>query len=199
MTEQPTSTGAAPRRLLGTTDLALVAAFAALIAVLAVIGGIPVGGAGVPITLQTLGVLLAGAVLGPLRGFLSVGLYLVLAAVGLPILSGHTGGLAPFVGVTAGYLLTFPIAALVVGLVVRLAARAGRVGPLAILVGGLLGTVVNHLGGVIGMQAYLGVDWATAFSYDAPYWLGDVVKALLVAVVAAEVHKAFPQLLTRRG
>ena len=76
------------------TDVALIAAFAALIAACAVVGGIPVGGAGVDITLQTFGVLLAGCVLGPIRGFLAVTLYLGLGAVGLPVFAGHTAGLA---------------------------------------------------------------------------------------------------------
>ena len=80
------------------TDLALIAAFAALIAACTLIGGIPVGGAGVPITLQTFGVLLAGCVLGPVRGFLAVSLYLLLGAIGLPVFADHTGGLAAFSG-----------------------------------------------------------------------------------------------------
>ena len=57
--------------------------------------------------------------------------------------------------------------------------------------------MVNHLGGVVGLHAVLGGTWASAFSIDAAYWLGDVVKAAVVAIVAAEVHRAFPALLRR--
>ena len=78
--EEPTR-----RPRLGATDLALIASFAALISALAYVGAIPVGGAGVPITLQTFGVMLAGCLLGPLRGFLSVLLYLTNKRIWAPI------------------------------------------------------------------------------------------------------------------
>jgi biotin transport system substrate-specific component len=58
--------------------------------------------------------------------------------------------------------------------------------------------VLNHLAGVAGMKLNLHVGWSTGFSYDAPFWLGDTVKILIAALVAAEVHRAFPQLLRRR-
>ena len=64
------------------TDLALIASFAALISAFAYVGAIPVGGAGALITLQTAGVMLAGCLLGPTRGFLAVALYLALGAIG---------------------------------------------------------------------------------------------------------------------
>lgn len=190
---------AAPQstRGLSTTDLALVSSFAALIAVCAVIGGVPVGGGGVDITLQTFGVLLAGAVLGPVRGFLAVSLYLAIGAVGLPVFAGHTGGLAPFTGASAGYLFSFPFAAAAVGLVV-LAVGQRRTRAVWIFLGAAVATLVNHAAGIVGMKIFFSVSWATAASYDAPFWLGDVVKGLVVALVAAEVHRAFPQLLSRR-
>ncbi len=52
--------------------------------------------------------------------------------------------------------------------------------------------------GVVGMKLFFDVSWATAWSYDTPFWLGDLIKTALVALVAAEVHRAFPQLLHRR-
>jgi biotin transport system substrate-specific component len=186
-----------PRR--ATTDLALVAAFAALIAASAYLGGIPVGGAGVEITLQTFGILLAGAVLGPLRGFQAAALYLVLGAVGLPVFAGHTSGMGVFTGISAGYLWSFPLVALLAGLLVALAAR--RTGPTRARVAfacTLPAVVLNHALGVAGMKLHADVSWATAWGWDAPFWAGDLLKAALVALVAAEVHRAFPQLLRRR-
>ena len=97
-----------------TKDLAYIALFAAITAVLGLVPAIQVGP--VPITAQTLGVMLAGAVLGARRGFLSQLLFLVLVAIGLPLLASGTGGLAVFAGPTAGYLISWPIAAFVVGL-----------------------------------------------------------------------------------
>jgi biotin transport system substrate-specific component len=196
-TPETTASSGVPRRRTA-TDLALIAAFAALIAACAVIGGVPVGGAGVDITLQTFGVLLAGCVLGPVRGFLAASLYLLLGAIGLPVFAGHTGGLAPFTGVTAGYLISFPFAAALAGFLVQYVVRERRTRAAFVFVAALAGTVLNHVLGIIGMKLYLDVYWSQAIQFDAPFWVGDIVKAMLVALVAAEVHRAFPQLLARR-
>ncbi|MEX0426512.1 biotin transporter BioY [Nocardioides sp. DS6] len=193
-----TPTSAPARRLLTTTDLALVAAFAALISVCSYVAAIPVGGAGVPITLQTFGILLAGALLGPVRGLLAVVVYLVLGLAGLPVFAEHSAGPGVFTGATAGYLWTFPLVALVVGLVVRFVVGRRRTSALYVFLACALGVLVNHAGGIVGMSAVLHVDLAKAASFDAPYWLGDAIKAAVAALVAAEVHRAFPRLL-RRG
>ncbi|MDN4160557.1 biotin transporter BioY [Nocardioides abyssi] len=195
----PTASVATPRRRLTTTDLALVAAFAALIAACALVGGIPVGGAGVEITLQTFGILLAGCVLGPTRGFLAVLLYLGLGAIGLPVFSGREGGLGTFTGPTLGYLWSFPLVAGLAGLLVsRVAGRVRKSRAFWVFCCAVPGVVVNHLLGIVGMKYWYDVPWSVAWGYDAPFWAGDVLKAALVALVAAEVHRAFPQLLHGR-
>jgi len=190
-------TTSAPRRRSTATDIALIAAFAALIAACAVVGGIPVGGAGVDITLQTFGILLAGCVLGMVRGFLAVCVYLLLGAIGLPVFAGHTGGLSVFTGVTAGYLISFPFAAALAGFLVQFVFREQRTRAVFVFVAAMAGTVLNHVCGTIGMKIYLDVTWRQAFTFDAPFWVGDIVKALVVGIVAAEVHRAFPRLLGR--
>jgi biotin transport system substrate-specific component len=196
----PRSTPGRTSRRLTTTDLALVAAFAALIAACALVGEIPVGGSGVGITLQTFGVMLAGCVLGPVRGPLAVLLYLALGAIGLPVFSGHTSGLGVFTGASAGYLIAFPLAALVAGLLVRyVAGPVGRTRALVVFLCSAAGSLlVIHPLGIIGMKLFFDTSWSTAASYDAPFWIVDVLKTTLVALVAAEVHRAFPQLLQRR-
>src|SRR4051794_7835630 len=202
-TTDSTDPGAAPaperRRRSTPTDLALIAAFAALISACAYVGAIPVGGAGVPIPLQTFGVMLAGCVLGPVRGFLAVGLYLLLGAAGLPVFSEHSSGLGVFTGITAGYLWTFPLAALLAGVLVRYAAgRAGRTSALVVFLCAVPAVVLNHGAGILGMKLYADVPFSTAATWDAPFWVGDLLKILVAALVAAEVHRAFPQLLHRR-
>jgi len=187
------------RRRSTPTDLALIAAFAALISACAYIGAIPVGGAGVPITLQTFGVMLAGCVLGPVRGFLAVSLYLLLGIIGLPVFAEHSSGLGVFSGPSAGYLYAFPIAAFVGGYLVKYVARERRTRALFVfLCSATASVLVIHPMGIAGMKLYFDVSWAEAVTYDAPFWIGDVVKTTLVALVAAEVHRAFPQLLSRR-
>lgn len=185
------------RPALGTTDLALVASFAALISALAYLGAIPVGGAGVPITLQTFGVMLTGCLLGPVRGFLSVLLYLALGAVGLPVFAEHTSGLGTFSQPSAGYLLSFPLAALVGGLLVRyVAGERGKTRAAVVFACSLAGSaLVIHPAGILGLVLTLDLSVAEAFRIDVVYWVGDLLKTTLVALVAAEVHRAFPRLL----
>lgn len=186
------------RRRLGTTDLALVAAFAALICVCAYIGAIPVGASGVPITLQTFAVMLAGCVLGPVRGFLAAALYLLLGAIGLPVFAEHSSGLGAFTGPSQGYLWSFPIAAFVGGLLVVAIGPKRRTSALWVFLCSITASIlVIHPMGVAGMKLFFDVSWREALSYDVPFWLGDLVKTTFVAIIAAEVHKAFPRLLGR--
>lgn len=198
--EAATATTAEPKiTFLSATDLALIAAFAALIAAMAYIGAIPVGGAGVPITLQTLGVALAGAILGPLRGSLSVLLYLGLGAIGLPVFAEHSAGLGVFTSISFGYLISFPIAAALIGYLVKYVVAAKRTSALWVFLAVAAGSIlVVHPLGIVGMKLHQDVPWATAFSWDLPFWLGDLVKTTIAAIVAAEVHRAFPALLKRR-
>jgi biotin transport system substrate-specific component len=74
----------------------------------------------VPYTMQTFFVLLTGAFLGKRNGAVSMGLYLILGAIGMPVFSGGASGLSRILGTTGGYLFSFPIAAFVVGFLARL-------------------------------------------------------------------------------
>ena len=90
-----------------TKNLTLVSLMAAVTVIMAQIA-IPMP-AGIPMTLQTLAVTLAGVILGSKRGAISMLVYLLLGAVGLPVFSGFRGGFAMFVGPTGGFLISFPI------------------------------------------------------------------------------------------
>lgn len=107
-------------------DIARIAVFAALIVALGLPGSITVGGSGVPITLQSLGVMLAGAVLGARRGSLAVLVVIALVAVGLPVLAGGRGGLGVFAGPTVGFLIGWLPAAAVIGWLTSGCCRACR-------------------------------------------------------------------------
>jgi biotin transport system substrate-specific component len=187
MTTSPSS-----RRSLGARDLALVASFAALIAALTIPGAIPVGGFPAPITLQTLGVMLAGSILGWKRGTLSVLLYLALGAVGLPVFAGGKGGLGAFVGPTSGYLFGFALGAAVIGWLVerRLPAYPTWWGAFANIVGGILAV---YAVGIPVLAAAAGLPLATALKVGGLVFLpGDLVKVVIATVVAAAVHRAVP-------
>jgi len=197
-TVQSETTPAPPGTSSPSRDVALVAAFAALISASAYIGAIPVGSAGVPITLQTLTVMLAGCVLGPLRGFAAVALYLALGAVGLPVFAEHSSGIGVFAGPSGGYLVAFPLAAALGGFLVKYVARERRTRALVVFACSITASiVVIHLLGIIGMMLHFDVSFRQAATWDMPFWIGDVVKTSLVAMIAAEVHRAFPQLLQR--
>ncbi len=180
------------------TDLALIAAFAALIAVCALLPAIELGV--VDITLQTFAVMLSGAVLGARRGFLAVLLYVVVGCAGLPIFSQGGAGLATLAGPSGGYLIAFPLAAGLTGFVVeRLPRRKLATSVPLIFLAGLAGSFVFvHPLGIAGLVANAGFTWREAFTIDLAFWPGDAVKNLAMAVVATAVHRAFPDLLGRR-
>lgn len=181
-------------------DLALIAAFAALIAACSLLPALYLGAGLVPITFQTFGVLLAGAVLGARRGFLAVLLYLAVGAAGFPVFAGGSAGLAPFAGPTAGYLISFPLAAAITGfLVQRLPRRRIATSVPLILLAGLAGSfTVTHPLGILGLMWRADLGAQAALLTDLVFWPGDVVKNLLMAFVATAVHRAFPDLLPAR-
>ncbi len=103
-----------------TVQVALILAFVALTAVGA---WIEIPTQPVPFTLQTFFVLLSGVILGARNAFLSQLIYLSLGVLGLPLFAGFSFGFAKLIGPTGGYLLSFPIAALVTGYLVTLNAK----------------------------------------------------------------------------
>ena len=181
------------------TDVALIAAFAALIAVCALLPALKVG-TPVPITLQTFAVLLSGAVLGMRRGFLAVLLYVVAGAAGLPIFSGGAAGLAVLTGPSAGYLIGFPLAAGLCGFIVERLPRRSLASVPAIFAAGLFSSAVFiHTLGMAGLVLRADMTWAQAFDVDKIFWPGDILKNVAMAFVATAVHRAFPDLLGGRS
>jgi biotin transport system substrate-specific component len=179
-----------------TKDTVLVAMFAALLVVLSLAPPIPVPALPVPITLQALGVMLCGCLLGPGRGALAVLLYLVLAAIGLPVLPGGRGGLGVFAGPTGGFLIGMLLGAAVCGWVAqRLAHRAKGIAAAmagyvaAALLGGL---VVVYLIGIPWLAAVAGLTIGKAALAMAVFVPGDVAKAVVAAVVSYRVQRVWP-------
>ncbi|AUZ34738.1 BioY family transporter [Arthrobacter sp. PGP41] len=182
------------------TDLGLIAVFAALVAVAALVPGLAVNGFGVPITFQTLAVMLTGLILGPGRGFAAVGLYALLGLAGLPIFSQGRSGLGILAGPSAGYIIAFPIAALVVGwlatLVIR---RTAKVRALWLFLAAMAtSVVVVHSLGVAGIALNTKATLAQAFVSDLVFYPGDIIKNILAAIIAVALHRAFPDILVRR-
>lgn len=157
-------------------DAALVVLFSAFVALTAQVE-IPLWP--VPLTLQTLGVLFTGAVLGGRRGALALLLYLIEGAAGLPVFAGGASGVAQLLGPTGGYLVGFVVAAALVGwLAGRGWDRRLTWTALAMVVGNL----VIYALGVAWLAIYLG-DLQTAVVSGALIFIpGDLIKIALAAL-----------------
>lgn len=132
----------------------------------------------VPITGQTFAVLLVGALLGPWRGALTVGLYLVEGGLGLPVFAGGSGGLARILGPTGGYLLGFVAAAWVVGYLCR-RGWDRRIPTAAIAM--LAGNIVIYLFGLPWLARFVGPDPVLTYGLY-PFIPGDLIKIFLAAL-----------------
>ncbi|VCU53094.1 Biotin transporter BioY [Thermus thermophilus] len=174
-----------PQRTLA-RDLLLILAGSLFVALTAQIA-LPLPFTPVPITGQTLGVLLVGAALGSRLGFLALLAYLLEGAMGLPVFAGGTGGIAKILGPTGGFLLAFPLAAGLVGLLVeRFGLDRGFFGTLLAM---LLGNALLYLVGLPWLAAWLmgagkfgGVSALLAMGLF-PFIPGDLVKAVLAALL----------------
>ncbi len=145
----------------------------------------------VPYTLQTFVVLLSGAVLGRRNGALSQALYLLAGAVGMPVFSGASFGLARIIGPTGGYLLAFPLAAFCVGLI-----SAGGRSFFRIAGGMVAGSVVIFLLGTVQLYLVFYHEWQDAFGNGFlifSWW--DCAKIIAAAVIASTMHRVSPRLL----
>ena len=174
-------------------SLALVSLFAALLAVLGLIPKIDLP-LGVPITLQTLGVMLAGCLLGARRGFQSVLLFLGTVAIGLPLLSGGRGGLGVFMAPSAGYVLGWPLGALVTGWIMgRLPVDSPRRAALSAGVASALGGLLMvHVMGVIGLIALANLSWTQAVLGTLVFVPGDLAKCVITALTVHTVAGGLP-------
>ncbi|WP_017570009.1 biotin transporter BioY [Nocardiopsis halotolerans] len=189
----PTTRNELRHKGLTARDLALIAVFAGLIAALSVTVAIPLPFSPVPITLQTLGIMLAPSLLGWKRGTLAVVAFLVLGLAGLPLFAGGMGGVGVLARPSAGFIVSWTFAALVIGLLTDLMVRNGRYR----LWQGLL---INTVGGILVIYA-IGVPWmavvtgsgvlATTYSMLA-FLPGDLVKAVVTAIIASTVYRAYP-------
>lgn len=166
-------------------DALLVASFAALMPLLARIA-VPLPFTPVPITGQTFGVLLAGALLGPRRGALAMLLYLAEGLAGLPVFAGGTSAWSPsragvpvIVGPSAGYLFSYPLAAWAVGF---LAERGWDRRFSRAVASMLVGEAIIYLVGLPWLGTYVGVARAVPLGL-LPFVPGDALKLLLAAAV----------------
>lgn len=176
-------------------SLSHIALFAALIAVLGFVPQIMLP-FGVPITAQSLGIMLCGTVLGAKRGALAVLLFLALVALGLPLLSGGRGGLGVFASPTVGFLVGFPIAAFVAGLVTEKLRLA--ILPAAAIGAFLGGVIALYAFGISGLALMLDKTLAEATLMVAAFLPGDLIKVALAALITQGIARMRPDALLSR-
>lgn len=165
-------------------NICLTGVFATIIVIMAQIS-IPMP-LGVPMTMQTFAVTLAGIILGSKYGALSTLIYMLLGAIGLPVFANFTGGWQSFVGPTGGFLLSFPLMAFLIGLGVE--NRSKWKGSLPI--GIILGTIVNLLCGLLMFclltNSSLTVGLATCI---LPFIPTTIIKEVLASIIGIQIKR----------
>ena len=168
-------------------DIVIIGLSAAIIAVCSQIS-IP---AAVPFTLQTFAVFVGAGLFGAKRGTLSVVIYILLGAVGVPVFSGFRGGISALFGATGGYITGFIFTALIVGTVSDKFSR----NPLPLVISMLLGLAACYIfgtmwfmiiytrnTGAIGLSAVLSMC-------VVPFIIPDIIKITCAALVCGRVGK----------
>lgn len=174
-------------------NIAQIALFAAMVAALGVVPPITLG-FGVPISAQSMGAMLAGAVLGARAGATAMGLFLLLVALGMPLLSGGRGGLGVFASPTTGFALGFVPAAFVTGLVVE-HVRLRSPGLRATLGAVIGGIAVLYVCGAVGLSLVADKPLADALMLIAVFIPGDLVKAGVTGMLVQAMARVRPQTL----
>jgi len=180
-----------------TRSLSYIALFAAVIAVFGLIPKIDLP-FGVPITLQSLGIMLVGCLLGPKRAFYTVGLFLVAVALGLPLLSGGRGGVAVFVAPSAGFLLGWLLGAVVCGVSMRqfmkrMPDAKGKGLLIAAFLSSLIGgIVVMYFFGILGLMLAAHLSATQATLAVLAFVPGDLVKCAVCAILVQSVVRGMP-------
>jgi biotin transport system substrate-specific component len=156
-------------------DAVLVLGGAAFVGLLAQLS-IPLSFTPVPLSLGTFAVLLTGAALGPVRGALSIGIYLLAGMAGMPWFAGQTSGWGfP----SFGYIIGFVLAGALVG---WLASRGGDRTPLRTVRTMMLGNLVIYAVGVPYLMGATGMDLATGIEKGVvPFLVGDAIKIVIAA------------------
>lgn len=168
------------RRVVAVAAVVLATTFCAYVAV-------PLPGTTVPMTLQPLVVLLAGALLGARMGAVALGTYVVVGALGAPVFSNGHGGLPWLLGPTGGYLFAYPAAAFVTGWLAG-SPEAGRLRLLGALAAGL---AVIYVGGISQLAVLSGREPGALLAVGVlPFLAGDVVKILIALVLARRLRPA---------
>lgn len=174
--------------------IATTAVCASLIAVGSYVS-VPIPWSPAPISLASMFVTLSGLLLGARRGACACLLYLALGAFGLPVFSGGTGGIAPLLGPTGGFLLGYPLSAFVAGLLYTPRnikdSDTDLPGFPRTLFAALAAAAVLYVPGLLWLMTSLGLSFSAAASLATiPFLPGDILKAIGAAASARTLRIA---------
>ncbi|MEX1028462.1 MAG: biotin transporter BioY [Paenibacillaceae bacterium] len=175
-------------------DMMYASLFAAVMAVLGLLPPIPLPFIPVPITAQTLGVMLAGCILGARLGGLSLLIFVILVGVGAPLLSGGRGGLSVLAGPTGGYILSWPIAAFVIGYLVQRISAGINLWKL-ILINAVGGILIVYAIGIPFLSIITDVPILKAALGNLAFIPGDLLKAVIASLISIRILKVNPSML----
>ncbi|PWI27053.1 BioY family transporter [Kurthia sibirica] len=140
----------------------------------------------IPITGQTFAIGLAVTILGLRYGSLSVLLYILLGAIGIPVFSGMSGGLGIITGPTGGYIIGFLPAALVMGIYLE----KTRFTSSHAIIANIIGMCITLLFGAIWLKYFANLSWPAAFTSGiAPFLIVGVLKAIAAALAGVVVRQ----------
>ena len=161
--------------------------FAALFAALTAVGGyiaVPIGP--VPIVLANLFVITAGLLLQPKWAAASIGIFLFLGAIGLPVFSGGKSGFAALFGPTGGFLFGYLASAFLIALICRSGKKTSMIKDTAAVAAGI---AVIYLFGVPWLKYSLGFEWEKALSIGMiPFLAGDLIKGAAAVFTAMSLR-----------
>lgn len=179
-----------------TKHITFTAIMTAIIALLGLVPPIPLPFMPVPIVLQNVGIFLAGILLGKKYGTISVIVFLILVAAGLPLLSGGRGGIGVFAGPSAGFLFLYPVVAFLIGL-----ARdkySERINFIRLFIPVLIaGVLLLDIIGTLIMGVITNMPLSKAFFLSFVFMPGDIIKAIIASLIGSALlnHSRFKQMM----
>jgi len=168
-------------------EITFVALFAAVMGALGLVPPITLSFSPVPITLQTLGVLISGGVLGARLGAMSQIIFLLLVAAGVPILSGGRGGLSVFVGPSVGYLIAWPITAYCIGYLLKRFKTLKL--QYVLLINLTVGILLIYLIGIPVQSFMMHISVLEAVKLSLVFIPGDALKAIFASILVYRLRK----------
>lgn len=176
-----------------TKDITKIAIMISIIIILGFFPPIPIGLLPVPIVIQNAGFMLSGLLLGKKNGTIASVLFLVLVALGFPLLAGGRGGMTVFFSITAGYVWAYPCAAFIIGWMSEKFNPNNQKVVYGFIITFLFGALFIDFCGAVGVSLLSNVKLSKSMIASLAFIPGDTIKAFVTAVLAKRITKSLLQ------